>query len=99
MLPGMVTGNRMRGLNLDVPSVTSTITVLVHQNALTAGNLATWPRTGTPATLGDLPPVETKNQGNVSGVARALQWSRKGNKPDINVCDGPPYLDHGYNVD
>ncbi|GKD91199.1 hypothetical protein Tco_1366706, partial [Tanacetum coccineum] len=24
---------------------TSTITVLVHQNALTAGNLATWPRT------------------------------------------------------
>ncbi|GKA71064.1 putative reverse transcriptase domain-containing protein [Tanacetum coccineum] len=45
MLPGTVTGNRMKGLNLDVPSVTSTITVLVHQNALTAGNLATWPRT------------------------------------------------------
>ncbi|GJT17635.1 hypothetical protein Tco_0876341 [Tanacetum coccineum] len=45
MLPGMVTGNRMKGLNLDVPSVTSTITVLVHQNALTAGNLVTWPRT------------------------------------------------------
>ncbi|GKB87437.1 hypothetical protein Tco_0959709, partial [Tanacetum coccineum] len=42
---GMVTGNRMKGLNLDVPSVTSTITVLVHQNALTAGNLVTWPRT------------------------------------------------------
>ncbi|GKG49758.1 hypothetical protein Tco_0518532, partial [Tanacetum coccineum] len=28
MLSGTVTGNRMRGLNLDVPSVTSTITVL-----------------------------------------------------------------------
>ncbi|GJS55545.1 putative reverse transcriptase domain-containing protein [Tanacetum coccineum] len=35
----------MKGLNLDVPSVTSTITVLVHQNALTAGNLVTWPGT------------------------------------------------------
>ncbi|GKG21323.1 hypothetical protein Tco_0383918, partial [Tanacetum coccineum] len=35
----------MKGLNLDAPSVTSTITVLVHQNVLTAGNLATWPRT------------------------------------------------------
>ncbi|GJS43204.1 putative reverse transcriptase domain-containing protein [Tanacetum coccineum] len=34
----------MKGLNLDVPNVTSTITVLVHQHALTAGSLATWPR-------------------------------------------------------
>ncbi|GJV49265.1 putative reverse transcriptase domain-containing protein [Tanacetum coccineum] len=45
MLPGTVTGNRMKGLNLDVPSVTSTITVLVHQHAPTARSLATWPRT------------------------------------------------------
>ncbi|GJR69021.1 hypothetical protein Tco_0015086 [Tanacetum coccineum] len=47
MLPGTVTGDRMRGLNLDVPSVTSTITVLVHHHALTARkkSLDTWPRT------------------------------------------------------
>ncbi|GJT65894.1 hypothetical protein Tco_1017374 [Tanacetum coccineum] len=45
MLPGTVTRNRMKGLNLDVPSVTSTITVLVYQHALTARSLATWPRT------------------------------------------------------
>ncbi|GJS00572.1 hypothetical protein Tco_0317080 [Tanacetum coccineum] len=45
MLPGTVTRNRMKGLNLYVPSVTSTITVLVYQHALTARSLATWPRT------------------------------------------------------
>ncbi|GJT18098.1 putative reverse transcriptase domain-containing protein [Tanacetum coccineum] len=45
MLPGTVTRNRMKGLNLDVPSVTSTITVLVYQHAITARSLATWPRT------------------------------------------------------
>ncbi|GKG00362.1 hypothetical protein Tco_0302052, partial [Tanacetum coccineum] len=45
MLPGTVTRNRMRGLNLNVPSVTSTIMVLVHHHALTARSLATWPRT------------------------------------------------------
>ncbi|GKA04569.1 hypothetical protein Tco_0683689 [Tanacetum coccineum] len=43
--PGTVTRNRMKGLNLYVPSVTSTITVLVYQHALTARSLATWPRT------------------------------------------------------
>ncbi|GJS94775.1 putative reverse transcriptase domain-containing protein [Tanacetum coccineum] len=36
---------RNKGLNLYVPSVTSTITVLVYQHALTARSLATWPRT------------------------------------------------------
>ncbi|GJZ71809.1 putative reverse transcriptase domain-containing protein [Tanacetum coccineum] len=45
MLPGTVTRNRMKGLNLYVPSVTSTITVLVYQHAITARSLATWPRT------------------------------------------------------
>ncbi|GJT60840.1 hypothetical protein Tco_1004373 [Tanacetum coccineum] len=35
----------MKGLNLYVPSVTSTITVLVYQHAITARSLATWPRT------------------------------------------------------
>ncbi|GKD44326.1 hypothetical protein Tco_1268971, partial [Tanacetum coccineum] len=36
MLPGTVIRNRMKGLNLYVPSVISTITVLVYQHALTA---------------------------------------------------------------
>ncbi|GJR68843.1 hypothetical protein Tco_0014908 [Tanacetum coccineum] len=45
MLRDWWTRNRMKGLNLDVPSVTSTITVLVYQHALTARSLATWPRT------------------------------------------------------
>ncbi|GJW68399.1 hypothetical protein Tco_0122823 [Tanacetum coccineum] len=46
LLQGMVvTRNRMKGLNLYVPSVTSTITVLVYQHAITARSLATWPRT------------------------------------------------------
>ncbi|GJX35583.1 reverse transcriptase domain-containing protein [Tanacetum coccineum] len=45
MLQGTVTRNRIKGLNLYVPSVTSTITVLVYQHAITARSLATWPRT------------------------------------------------------
>ncbi|GKG36406.1 hypothetical protein Tco_0444084, partial [Tanacetum coccineum] len=39
MLQGTVTRNQ------HVPSVTSTITVLVYQHARTARSLATWPRT------------------------------------------------------
>ncbi|GJZ47375.1 putative reverse transcriptase domain-containing protein [Tanacetum coccineum] len=40
MLHGTVIRNRMKGLNLYVPSVTSTITVLVYQHAITARS---WP--------------------------------------------------------
>ncbi|GJY22464.1 hypothetical protein Tco_0396122 [Tanacetum coccineum] len=41
LLQGMMTRNRIKGLNLYVPIVTSTITVLVYQHALTARSLAT----------------------------------------------------------
>ncbi|GJR42764.1 putative reverse transcriptase domain-containing protein [Tanacetum coccineum] len=89
MLPGTVIGNRMRGLNHYVPSVTLTITVLVHQNALTVGNLATWPRTvGAGHFRNNCPQWKNKNQGNGSGVARAYAVGVAGQNPDNNVVTG-----------
>ncbi|GKA33792.1 putative reverse transcriptase domain-containing protein [Tanacetum coccineum] len=85
MLPGTVTGNRMRGLNLDVPSVTSTITVLVHQHALTARSLATWQDCHF---RNNCPQWKDKNQGNGSGVARAYAVGVAGQNPDNNVVTG-----------
>ncbi|GJU62931.1 putative reverse transcriptase domain-containing protein [Tanacetum coccineum] len=94
----MVTGNRMKGLNLDVPSVTSTITVLVHQNALTAGNLGHTGK-GPGHFRSNCPQWKTKNQGNGSGVARAYAVGVAGQNPDNNVVTAPTTLDHGYNVE
>ncbi|GJT58905.1 putative reverse transcriptase domain-containing protein [Tanacetum coccineum] len=87
MLPGTVTRNRMKGLNLYVPSVTSTITVLVYQHAITARSLATWPRTcGAPGHFKkDCPQWKNKNQGNGNAVARAYAVGVAGQNPDNNV--------------
>ncbi|GJS70011.1 putative reverse transcriptase domain-containing protein [Tanacetum coccineum] len=98
MLPGTVTGNRMRGLNRDVPSVTSTITVLVHHHALTARSLATWK-------LGHLvqglhsgataPGEDQELLGIFSGVARAYAVGvARAKYRTTNVV-----TDHGYNVE
>ncbi|GKC38707.1 putative reverse transcriptase domain-containing protein [Tanacetum coccineum] len=42
MLQGMVTRNRMKDLDLYVPSATTTMTFLVHPGAITAKRLAIW---------------------------------------------------------
>ncbi|GJY65073.1 putative reverse transcriptase domain-containing protein [Tanacetum coccineum] len=82
MLPGMVTGNRMRGLNLDVPSVTSTITVLVHQNALTARSLChTWPKTGRRDDLQQLTINNNRNNNNNSNRNNNNNNNRNNNNP------------------
>ncbi|GJW33383.1 putative reverse transcriptase domain-containing protein [Tanacetum coccineum] len=109
MLPGTVTGNPIRGLNLDVPSVTSTITVLVHQNALTAGSFGhlvqgpVEPCEAPGHFRNNLPPVEHKNQGNGSGVfavARALCSGIAEAKPqDNNIVRNNIVLEMGtYDV-
>ncbi|GJY41909.1 putative reverse transcriptase domain-containing protein [Tanacetum coccineum] len=67
------TGNRMKGLNLDVPKCNFTITVL-------------W---GLPGTQQQLPPVEDQESGNGSGVARAYAVGVAGQNPDNNVVTGP----------
>ncbi|GJV15104.1 reverse transcriptase domain-containing protein [Tanacetum coccineum] len=106
MLPGTVTGNRMKGLNLDVPSVTST-TVPCTPKCTNCRKLATWPRTVEPACHSwSNAPVETKNQGNGSGVDKGLCSGVAGQKPrPNNVVTGtvspnqtvvlPFYLDTG----
>ncbi|GJR52508.1 putative reverse transcriptase domain-containing protein [Tanacetum coccineum] len=82
MLPGMVTGNRMRGLNLDVPSVTSTITVLVHQHALTARSLChTWPKTGRRDDLQQLTINNNRNNNNNSNRNNNNNNNRNNNNP------------------